>query len=575
MKYILKLFFVFACFGSFILPGNVFARENITDWYIKSLDTNITVNKDSSLDITENILADCGDLPNKHGIYRVVPYQTSGSDGAVFNTPISLTSITDQNNQKYKYSTTNDRSDHTVSWKIGDTDKTVSGENTYIIKYHVENAIRNGNSNFDELYWNLNGSFWDLEIDSFKATVNFPDEFDNSKSEVNMYSGSFGEKDSQNIKYSWHSKNVFIAESTQMLPEKFGITASITSPKGIFVPYSPPFLIKYAWVFYSLIPILALYLCFALWKKYGKDPKINPTIAPEFEIPEKLSCIDMGMVDSDGSMSNKYLTAGIVALAVKGYIKIEEVPKKSILSSKDYIIHSLDDPKGELSASERKLYERLLDGAESIKISSLKNKFYKDIPAIESSSMDYLTDKGWLISSSRGWMIAFAIFGIICGFFAIVSFSIDVRLGLALLVSAIIIIIFSPLMRRRSESGALLSRRIRGFEMYMKKAEVYRQQWMEKQNMFEEFLPYAIVFGIAKEWVKKLHDIYGEEYFRSYVPIWYYGYSGGFDFNSFGDSISSMSSEIGSTLSSSPSSSGSGGGGFSGGGGGGGGGGGW
>ena len=51
--------FVFAFVFSFCAEI-VFARENVTDWYIKNFETEIVVNKDSTLDITEWITADCG-----------------------------------------------------------------------------------------------------------------------------------------------------------------------------------------------------------------------------------------------------------------------------------------------------------------------------------------------------------------------------------------------------------------------------------------------------------------------------------------------------------------------------------
>ena len=58
-----------------LLPSVSDARTEaeISDWYIKKFNSEIIVNRDSSLDITETILADCGKLPDKHGIYRIVP----------------------------------------------------------------------------------------------------------------------------------------------------------------------------------------------------------------------------------------------------------------------------------------------------------------------------------------------------------------------------------------------------------------------------------------------------------------------------------------------------------------------
>ncbi|MCP5939972.1 DUF2207 domain-containing protein, partial [Klebsiella pneumoniae] len=68
----------------------------------KDFQTSITVNKDSSLSITEDIIADAGNLPDKHGIFRTLPTQVN-TDKGVFKTPIELVSITDFNGAPRRY----------------------------------------------------------------------------------------------------------------------------------------------------------------------------------------------------------------------------------------------------------------------------------------------------------------------------------------------------------------------------------------------------------------------------------------------------------------------------------------
>ena len=53
------------------------------------------------------------------------------------------------------------------------------------------------------------------------------------------------------------------------------------------------------------------------------------------------------------------------------------------------------------------------------------------------------------------------------------------------------------------KKGAELLWRIKGFKLYMETAEKYRQQFYEKENIFEKLLPYAMVFGMTEIWVKK------------------------------------------------------------------------
>ena len=88
----------------------------------------------------------------------------------------------------------------------------------------------------------------------------------------------------------------------------------------------------------------------------------------------------------------------------------------------------------------------------------------------------------------------------------------------------------------------------------------------------ERLLPYAVLFGLERQWVRELAELYEA---RGETPGWYAGRDG-FDAARFSVAVSSFSSASSSSWSgssSSSSSSGSGGGGSSGGGGGGGGGG--
>jgi uncharacterized membrane protein len=143
----------------------------------------------------------------------------------------------------------------------------------------------------------------------------------------------------------------------------------------------------------------------------------------------------------------------------------------------------------------------------------------------------------------------------------------------SLFVSGLIVIIFGIFMDKLTLRGAELRWRIKGFKLYMNTAEKYRSRFQEKEGMMEKLLPYAILFGITKKWLKKMKAIYGEKYFATYHPAFMAGALAAANFDSFTSAMNEISSSIASNVS--PSSSGSSGGGSSGGGGGGGGGGGW
>lgn len=90
----------------FIIPSPSEASQQITDWYLKEFHSEIIVNYDSTLDITERIIADCGNLPNKHGIFRILPTAMFLSSAKKIQTPIDIISVTDFSGNPLPYKKT-------------------------------------------------------------------------------------------------------------------------------------------------------------------------------------------------------------------------------------------------------------------------------------------------------------------------------------------------------------------------------------------------------------------------------------------------------------------------------------
>jgi len=575
-KKIILLVFIFI---PLFTPLTGRAREDVTDWYIKDFQSEIIVNKDSSLDITENITADCGNASDKHGIFRISPETVKIDDGSgdvrTVKTPVELIGITDFEGHKLKFKETKNFFEKTITWKIGDADIEVNGVNYYRIHYRVKNAIR-FNDDFDELYWNLSGNLWDLEIDKFQASLVFPAGVSEDGAKVDYYAGALGSKEKSLAAYRWSAPQTLEFKSTETLKIGEGVTASVIFSKGIFTPYEPGFFERwgaYLWIF---IPLTVFFICFWLWKKYGKDPRMDKTIIAEYEIPDNLSPSEIGLLTTNGSFSNKLITAEIINLAAKGLLTIKEIEKKVLMfSSKDYELTKKPDARIEagLNAPQKDILENVFKDGDTVQLSDLKNEFYKSLAGIKSKSKKLLTDKGLIMAEGLRFQILFIVLGVLFIPGAVVSAIVGLYfLSAGLFFSSLIVFIFAIIMPKRTPAGAELNWKIKGFKLFMETVDKHRAEFYEKENIFEKFLPYAIVFGITGIWIKKMKEIYGEKYFNTYAPAWYAGHIGAFDADSFSKSIESLSSAIAASTS---SPSGGGGAGGAGGGGGGGGGGGW
>lgn len=563
----------------------------MTDWYIKGFYAKFEVQNDSTLLVTENIIADCGNAPGKHGIFRVLPEQAISPDG-VIKMPVKLKSITDCKGDalschpiaKMKYAETRDFLNKTITWKIGDPDIAVHGVNNYQIVYTVKNVIRNGNAEFDEFYWNLNGAFWDMEIDTFTADIIFPTGINQSNTAIDYYAGLLGAKGKGNVTSKWIGNNILRFETTN-LQEREGVTASIAFPKNIVQQYRPTFWEKFNGYFFALIPILTLLICFLVWKKHGRDPKVNKTVIAEYDPPScapisgasegrpvYMDPIELGFLFKQDF--NKLISAGIIDLAVKGFLKIEETKKTSIFSGQDFKLTKSDAPRQTaLGALEQTLLENLFKSQTEVRLSELKNKFDCHTNALHRQAQDKAAADGYVHKHGTRNLIIMILTGAGIAFGAGAAFNSLPVLAICLFLSSGITILFALIMPKVTQKGAEIIWQIKGFKLYMETAEKYRQQFNEKENIFEKYLPYAMVFGITKLWVNKMKELYGADYFNRYHPAWFIGAAlTSFDADSFNSAVSSLSSAIASNMG---TTSGASGGGSSGGGGGGGGGGGW
>lgn len=127
----------------------------ITDWYIHDFQADFTVNSDSSLRATYAITADAGELPDKHGIFVVVPTRAYLDRNKVALQPVELVAITNEDGAALLYRT--QRSRLITTWQIGDPNRTVTGLNAYKIDFTTRNAIL-FTDDTAEFYWDILGT---------------------------------------------------------------------------------------------------------------------------------------------------------------------------------------------------------------------------------------------------------------------------------------------------------------------------------------------------------------------------------------------------------------------------------
>jgi uncharacterized membrane protein len=537
-----------------IVPPPSPSREEI-----KSFTSDITLNKDSSYVVQETIVYDFG-THEHHGIYRDIPYQYKRPEGN-FNVRISIQNVQDENGTPYPYTLSHEGENLRV--KIGDPKKTITGIHTYRITYSVLRGILYFKDH-DELYWNVTGNEWTVPMQVVKSIVHLPAGAVSDTLQTACFTGSYGSTEKNCALKTDTSLATFT--TTRPLGSGEGLTIVLGLPKGIF--REPTWWQQILWFMQDnwvvFVPFIVFFILLYRWFQYGRDPETRKHIVPMYDAPKGMTPAEVGvLVDERADPTD--LSGTLIQLAIKGYIKIKEVETKVLfLSSKDYEFIKLKEPDEMLQQYERTLLNGIFDDKNTKMLSDLKNKFYKTWEKMQKELYALVTQKGYFPTNPEnvrsdyyGIGMTFIILGIMVGAF-LESYTIII----SLVISGILILIFSSFMPRKTVKGVETYTEILGFKLYLSRAEKKQIDFFnapeKKPEVFEKFLPYAIVLGVETAWAKEFEDMYKNP------PNWYEARDiHTFNSLSFINTLNSFTTTAASTMASTPSSAGSGGSGFS------------
>ncbi len=561
------------------------ASADVNDFLINEFSADYFLNntdKQGEMTVKEDIYLTFNG--NNHGILRAIPKKYNSQ--ALKPKIIKVDSSTGAPTQ---FTTSSENSNLVL--KIGDPNRTVTGLQHYQIEYSIRNVITFHDSH-DELYWDINGTEWGQRFAHVNARIHLPDGLSVNNDEV-CFTGSFGQTDSKCTVENDGSiirANAYDLEAGQTLTIVAGFAknyfqAPTIAEKikdlmpGLAVLIVAPFLIG-GWAIYY-------------WYKNGRDPAGKSTIIPQYGPPDNLKPAEVGYI-ADFKADKKDITATIIDLAVRGYIKIIE-SKKDRLILKDQLEYSLEltnDDQSQLEEFEKIILNGLFGNDKNIgkiiKLNDLRGKLSEPAHDFKTNLDKKLKENNYLISHPlksrfKLWFLL-AMAGVVISAGIIRADSLIVIGGA---VAAVITVICIAAMPARTEKGVAAKEYSLGLKMYLQTAEADRIKMMQSPgakyadnatepektvDFFEKLLPYAVVFNVEKEWAEEFSSIYTQE------PSWYQGSNlDSFSAIYLASSLSgAVNGSIASSFSAPQSSSGSGfSGGFAGGGGGGGGGGGW
>ncbi len=543
--------------------GTAAAQER--SWDIESFRSEIVVRPDAVVEVTETIRPRFRGSFN--GIYRRIPVEYRTPSGFSHELRLEVLRVTDGDGEPLRYELSRPGDYRQVKVWIPGAEDTVK---TVEIRYRSHNALKFF-EDYQELYWNVTGTEWPVPIHEARADILLPEGVTGTR--VRAYAGEAGTQ--EEFAETERDGRRIAVRSTRSLGYGEGLTVAVAWDPGVV---SPPGLVRRAGYFvrdnWPLgLPLLALALMFPLWYRHGRDPETG-AVSARYEPPEGLTPGGVGVL-IDHSPDMRDVTATIVDLAVKGYIRIEEEEEEKffgLTSERDYVFELLRDREGwdDLRPHELVLLEGLFAGRERyVRMSDLEDEFYKELPDIRDAMMDLLVTRGFFNRRpdevKKFWtgiaVLVAGAGGVAAGFLGWSLGASPLSLLLGGLATAVVVALFGRLMPVRTASGTRALTSLLGFEEFLSRVETDRYRRMiTGPEMFEELLPYAMALGVEKKWAAAFEDMAIEP------PEWYSGAeSGSFHPGGLASDLGRLNTTAASAMTSSPRSSG--GSGFSGGGG--------
>lgn len=530
----MKKFFIllFGLFLPFTFASVIHAQEE----KIEEFKSNITVNNDATIDISEVITFTPSLSTPRHGLEWRIPYIYSVK-AFRRNTILDINKVvyyplSNPEDRVFNVYSRNDENGWAIL-RIGRENEYISETYVYEIDYTLKYSGISYFKDNDEVYLNIIGPGWNIPIQSASALITLPF----TPLDTICYTGSDGST-KQNCSITQEENMLNVSVNGRLEPYE-GYTFAAKLAKGIIEDTTA----TQRWYFLLanigiLIPIPVGIFLFVFLQKRFKNKKL--TVIPQYEPEKDMDALLSAGIYTPSKFNPKYISAVLIELATKGYLKIREFEKNK------YEFVKRDKDGSDLSPHLKDLFNAIFAHGDVVPIKKLSN-FYLTANKVNTEATHYLKDQDLLSVSKMNARSILTVVSIILFFIAIwISGSLieNSAIGtfLGILFSTIILFIFTTKIDIKTIEGNKRYYYLLGLKMYIETAESKRIEFHNDpkryNEIFEKLLPYAMIFNFEKKWAKIFEDIYTTS------PDWYEGDFSVFDATYLANSLNTFNKSV-------------------------------
>ena len=510
------------------------ASADVDDFEFASMSVDYTLTRDADgtarLRAVETIVALFPAFDQNRGIVRDIPTEYQRVDIGV-----DVVSVTDEDGVAVPYEESR-WTDYTgvdfVSLALG-TDEFVHGRTTYVIEWTAHDVV----ATFDagqEFYWDVNGTAWRVPFREVSATLHLSPEL--AAAATGASRCVFGYQDADAPCGIAPTADGFATEPVALYPYQ-NVTMIVGFESGTFRAGTPvertwPFVVL-PWVLLGVLAaagLLAVLFRRLLW---GHAPG-RGTIVPEYEGPDDLGVMAAAVLVGRPAAA---LPAQLVKLAVDGVVRLIEDPEAP--EHRRFRLEVVD--RAAAHGPDDNALARLFGGTskngETLVLDRMNRKLGDRVSTLTALGRGALRPE-YLDRGARSplrrlifWpafavLVGSVVLTVLCGVEDVGSplLAITIPVGI---VGSFVVMGFSGKPERRTATGTAAYEQLLGLRDYLRLAEADRLRVLQSPRgavrtpvdpgdpaaivrLYERLLPWAIVWGVEKEWARELAAHYSE-----------------------------------------------------------------
>ena len=562
MKNTRKILYTLIFALAFLLIGTV--KSNAGTLKLNNLDFNVQINENGSMDVTETWDINISQTNTLYKSFKIDSSKYSGITNVTVRETTKGQNINFTKNdeweyhvaKKHYYGTENEDGDFEIGWGVGlDNSR---GTRKYEISYTVKDAITKYND-YSELYWQFVGKNFEISANKITGTIYLPSNVLNKEDikvwghteglngtiyatdlnkiefELNDFrSGRFVEIrtlfPTELIKSSGRIKNTEILQKAIKEETKWADEANARRERQEWINKNLPIILFVVWILINIILII-VYIKKAInySKKLKELKKYEPTTKLEYyrDLPdenstpgEAIKTLNININSFTSTNFGKVFSATMLDLALKGYIEIKQEKNEK---GKDVInIYILKQVSDGLKPSEARIMTFIRDAAQGEKVMTLKKleKYIENHPSGTESLLKGTYDavnnqliKEQIIDSEvqkeykkykeiqTGYVVT--IIFLLC--FTFIAFILPI---IIFVIDAIMCGQIAKKLNVLTKKGVDLQEQWKGLKKYMEDFSMLDKREVPELVIWEKYLVYATVFGIADKVIKQLKMVY-------------------------------------------------------------------